>query len=137
MADKVIKRTLLDNKFKVEVYLENISVAEATVIERYGEPSITFGGVIPDSQADGPFSVPQVTRKLYSQMASTSPITYIFDADVDSAVQVNTKVLAECKAEDTIAHIDGLIDAAWAVLLAKSLTYTPETSTETLTPLVP
>lgn len=139
MPDCVVAKTLEDNKFKIEVYINNISAADQELLDDFGEPTVTVGGLIDITNpgntifpalyvpnASASFSVSSAQKRLYSQMTSTSPITYIFDADTTSE--------AEEKALDMASHIQHKIQQAWDTLSAKVDNFT-DNNPGTVTPL--
>lgn len=123
MADVVVAKTLSDNKYKVEVYVNNILTADQALLDDFGEPTVVIGGLIDIANpgntifpalyvpnASASFSVTSAQKRIYSQMTEASPITYILDAD--------TTAEAEEKALDVATHIQYKIQTAWDTLSA-------------------
>ena len=150
MATLKIVKTLTNNKYKVEAYMEGITANEQELIDDFGEPTVTIGGPsglmdVSDAsyfsggysvKTDADFTIVNQTKRLPSHIPITSPITYVFDANpVDQqVVQVSGLILAQAKAEDVADHIQHKINTAWDAFVLNLDTFS-DTITDTLSSL--
>lgn len=137
--DIIVAKTLTDNKYKIEVYVNNVTANDQAKLDDFGEPLIQFGGLMDtatpapqwgayDPEMASPFTVASGQKKLISQFSSTAPVTYIFDADTDAD--------AKKKANDIAEHLKFKIDQAWDALVVQTDDFTDNTPGE-VTPLTP
>ena len=115
------EKTLVKGVYKVKLSVEEVSIADQTLMDKFGEPTIDFGGTF-DPEGTGPdFVLPAKIRKIKSQM----PQEVSFDSADDTVADE-----AKEKAIKWVAQISGRIQAALDTLQTNSDDFTSTTTSE-------
>lgn len=117
------EKTLTNGVFKVKLSVEEVSSADQALMDKFGEPTVDFGGSFDPGGSFPAFTLPAKIRKIKSQM----PQEVSFDSD-DDTVAGEAKARANVWTTDVTTRIQAALDT----LQTNSDDFTSSTTTELL-----